>query len=88
MEMKKLLNGIGIKVFVDYFNYFNNLDYEVTDIIEILPSQYTEKSRRSRISKARTLIRENKLDEVLNYILESKRISDDIKNQAIKTFQT
>ncbi|MCK9455532.1 MAG: hypothetical protein WCY51_07475 [Sulfurimonas sp.] len=87
MDIRKLLNGIGIKVFVEYFQYFNNLSYEVADIIEILPSKYTEKSRRSRISKARTLIKENRVQEALDYILESQRISEEIKNQAVNTIK-
>jgi hypothetical protein len=88
MDIKKLLNGIGIQVFIEYFKYFNNPSYEVADIIEILPSKYTEKSRRSRISKARTLIKEKRLQEALDYITESKRISEEMKNQAINTIHT
>ena len=87
MDIKKLLNGIGIQVFVEYFKYFDNPSYEVADIIEILPSNYTEKSRRSRISKARTLIKENRVQEALDYIAESKRISEKIKDQALNTIK-
>ena len=87
MDIKKLLNGIGIQVFVEYFKYFDNLSYEVADIIEILPNNYTEKSRRSKISKARTLIKENREQEALEYILKSKRISVELKEKAINTIQ-
>jgi hypothetical protein len=88
MNIKKLLNGIGIQVFIEYFKYFNNPSYEVADIIEILPSKYTEEARRSRISKARTIIKEKRLQEALDYITKSKRISKEMKDQAVNTIHT
>ena len=87
MDIKDLLKGVGIEVFVKYFKYFNNPNYEVADIIEILPNEYTEKSRKSRISKARTIIREKRIQEALNYIIASTKISDKIKNIAINTIK-
>jgi predicted HNH restriction endonuclease len=82
MTIEKLLNGIGIKIFVTYFQYFNDNNLDTSDIIEILPNSYTEKSRRSRISKARTIISNNRLQEALNYILNSTRVDEQIKEKA------
>jgi len=82
MTIEQLLNGIGIKIFVEYFQYFNNDDLDTSDIIEILPNSYTEKSRRSRISKARTIIKNHRLKEALNYILNSMRVDEEIKEKA------
>lgn len=79
MTLQKLLNGIGIKIFVEYFQYFNNNRLDSNDIIEILPNLYTEKSRRSRISKARTIIKNNQLEDTFNYILNSIKVDEDIK---------
>lgn len=81
MTIEKLLNGIGIKIFIEYFEYFNDDNLDTNDIIEILPSSYTEKSRRSRISKARTIIKSHQLEEALNYILNSIRIDEEIKEK-------
>ena len=87
MAIEKLLNDIGIKVFIEYFQYFKNNNLNIDDMIEILPDSYTEKSRKSRTSKARRLIRENREQEALNYILKSKRISQELKDIATKTIQ-
>jgi len=57
MTIKKLLNGTGIKIFIKYFEDFSNDSLQVNDLIEILPNEYTEKSRRSRTGKARTIIK-------------------------------
>lgn len=79
MTLQKLLNGIGIKIFVEYFQYFNDNKLDSNDIIEILPNLYTDKSRRSRISKARTIIKNNQLEDTFNYILNSIKVDEDIK---------
>ncbi len=85
MTIEKLLNDIGIKVFIEYFQYFKNNNLHTDDLIEILPDSYTKKSKKSRTSKARRLIRENREQEALNYILKSKRISQELKDIATKT---
>ena len=84
MDVNSLLKGIGIKVFIEYFQYFNDLSYTTADMIEILPNRYTEKSRRTRTSKARTIIKENKLQEAFRYIINSQKISQEIKDKAIQ----
>ena len=43
MRTKKLLNGVGIKIFIEYFEYFSNDSLQTNDLIEILPNEYTEK---------------------------------------------
>ena len=85
MTTKKLLNGVGIKIFIKYFEYFSNDSLQTNDLIEILPNEYTEKSRRSRISKARTIIKNHELlKDALKYIINSKKINNVIKNKAKK----
>ena len=85
MTTKKLLNGVGIKIFIEYFEDFSNDSLQTNDLIEILPNEYTEKSRRSRISKARIIIKNYELlKDALKYIINSKKINNVIKNKAKK----
>lgn len=54
-------------------------------MIEILPNEYTENSRRSRTSKARKIIQNHELlNDTLHYIINSNKIDDNIKNKAKK----
>ncbi|MCK9472054.1 MAG: HNH endonuclease [Bacilli bacterium] len=85
MTIEKLLNGIGIKIFMEYFEDFSNDSLQTSDLIEILPNEYTEKSRRSRTSKARKIIKNHELlNDTLHYIINSNKIDDNIKNKAKK----
>jgi len=83
MTIEKLLNGVGIKIFIEYFEDFSNNSLQTNDLIEILPNEYTEKSRRSRTSKARTIIKNHELlIDTLKHIINSKKIDNEIKNKA------
>jgi len=83
MTIEKLLNGVGIKIFMEYFEDFSNDSLQTSDLIEILPNEYTEKSRRSRISKARKIIKNHDLlNDTLNYIINSNKIDNNIKSKA------
>jgi len=83
MNIEKALNDVGAKVFIDFFELFNSTlkNYEV---IEKLPEKYTEKSRNSRTSKARKIIKEGYTLDVLEYILNSKRIDFETQEKAKK----
>ena len=78
MNIKKILNDVGAKVFIDFFELFNST-LENYEVVEKLPEQYTEKSRKSRTSKARKIIKEGYVSDALEYILNSKRM--DFKTQ-------
>ncbi len=83
MTIEKLLNGVGIKIFMEYFEDFSNDSLQTSDLIEILPNEYTEKSRRSRTSKARKIIKNHDLlNDTLNYIINSNKIDNNIKSKA------
>jgi len=85
MSIERLLNSVGVKIFIEYFEYFSNTNLTVSEIIEILPDEYTENSRRTRISKARIIIKDNiLLQQSLEYIINSKRIDPSIKDKAIE----
>jgi hypothetical protein len=73
-DLIRLLNSIGKEVFVQYFDLFQNSQVSTGEVVGKLPSKYTEKSRRSRTSKARRIIREGLAREALAIIAESDRV--------------
>ena len=85
MTIKELLKGIGIKIFIKYFEDFSNKSLKINDLIEILPNKYTENSKKTRTSKARTIIKNDELlEETLKYIINFSKTDSDTKTKAKK----
>lgn len=72
-----LLNRVGKAVFVQYYTYFADPRRADAEIVEMLPQEYTLKSRRSRTSKARRIFREGMQREALERIATSERTNAD-----------
>ncbi|AOR60100.1 DUF6998 domain-containing protein [Pectobacterium parmentieri] len=80
------LKAIGMECFVNYYHHFANSNLSSADIIEQMHSHegYTEKSCRTRLSKARKVIRDGLSIEALTLIADSGRIQDSVKKSALK----
>ncbi|HGM5492136.1 TPA: hypothetical protein ACKP1B_003816 [Serratia fonticola] len=78
------LKAIGMKCFVTYYQRFADANVPTSDIIEQLHTQegYTEKSCRSRLSKARKIINSGAGIAALEMIASSERIDDSLRNSA------
>lgn len=88
--INKLLNRVGMKVFIKYFESFNNPKLTNNDIVELFEEDFTTKSKISRTSKARKLIRENALVDILEVIINAKKIDVETIEKAkflLKKFQ-
>lgn len=88
--INKLLNRVGMKVFIKYFESFNNPKLTNNDIVELFEEDFTMKSKISRTSKARKLIRENALVDILEVIINAKKIDVETIEKAkflLKKFQ-
>jgi hypothetical protein len=72
-ELDRLLNSVGKKVFVRYHAWFADLRMPASEIIDMLPQDYTLKSRQSRTSKARRIFREGWQREALQRIADSEK---------------
>ena len=81
MNIKRTLNDVGSKVFIDFFELFNS-SLENSEVEERLPAKYTEKSRKSRTNKARSIIKKGYVLDALEYILNSKRMDFETKEKA------
>jgi len=84
--LAELLKAIGMECFVNYYHHFANSNLSSADIIEQMHSGegYTEKSCRTRLSKARKVIRDGLSIEALTLIVDSERIQDSVRNDALK----
>lgn len=84
--LAELLKAIGMECFVNYYHRFADSNLSSADIMEQMHSRegYTEKSCRSRLSKARKVIRDGLSIEALTLIADSGRIQDSVRNDALK----
>lgn len=80
------LKAIGMECFVNYYHRFADSNLSSADIIEQMHSRegYTEKSCRTRLSKARKVIRDGLSIEALTLVADSGRIQDSVRNDALK----
>jgi hypothetical protein len=81
-DLYRLLGSIGKGVFVRYYHEFANSALTNQEIVELLPSEYTLKSRRTRTSGARRIFREGLEKDALRLIINSDRLDNDIVEQA------
>ena len=81
-ELHVLLGKIGKQIFVQYFLEFGNFDISNQEVIALLPSEYTFKSRTSRTSKSRRIFREGLAERALSIIADSNRLEQDVVIQA------
>lgn len=82
MNLQRQLNSVGKAIFVKYYYYFCDSNYYSTeDIIKIIKENYSNKSKKSRISHAHMIFNNNLNVEALKIILKSK-VSEEIKQQA------
>ncbi|WP_145553071.1 DUF6998 domain-containing protein [Yersinia canariae] len=84
--LARLLKAIGMECFVNYYHHFADSNLSSADIIEQMHSRegYTEKSCRSRLSKARKVIGDGLSIEALTLIADSGRIQDSVRNDSLK----
>lgn len=56
MNLQELFKAVGKQIFVKYYYYFkDSRNYSVSDIVDIIEEDYTEKSKRSRTGHARMI---------------------------------
>ena len=82
MNLQIQLNSVGKAILVKYYYYFSDSNYYSTeDIIKIIKENYSNKSKKSRISHAHMIFNNNLNVEALKIILKSK-VPEEIKQQA------
>ena len=84
MELEELFSKISKTTFIKYLELFEDNSLENKDIIEQIEDDWTYKSKASRTSKARKILREYGLKEALINILHSTKLDKDILKKARK----
>ena len=72
MSLDKVLSGVGMTVFVKYYYCFRDKSCE--ECIDAISEDYSDKSKRTRISHAKRIFREGKQREALEIIISSKKV--------------
>jgi hypothetical protein len=79
----ELLEKVGKKVFVEYYNVFKEYDKPE----DVLPAKFSIHSRRNRSNAAKKIFELKLESEALLYVIESNRIGMDVKNKAEKLYK-
>ena len=84
--LKRTIQSVGMKCFIQYFDTFSSPRYSREDIIRTLENEnnFTLKSCKSRASHAIRIFRENAELQALEIIINSPRVDSAIKNEAEK----
>ena len=78
MQVEDLLNRVGKRIFVKYYEDFKELESKNVPnavVIERIQEDFTQKSKNSRTAKAKRIFVEGKQVEALKIIVESNHPS-------------
>lgn len=81
-DLIRLINSIGKSTFVRYYEEFADRSLSNQDVVALLPQEYTLKSRNSRTTKARRIIREGLQQEALEIIAHAQGVDAKTANGA------
>lgn len=81
-RLENALKSIGKKSFVEDYNVYCNPSFTSTKKIEILSKKYSQNGAGIRVSFAEDIFKEGKQKEALEIIINSPRISNEVKKQA------
>jgi hypothetical protein len=74
VDLVRLLNSVGKKVFVDYYDAFSDPSLTPDDVFELLSKGYKESARRTRASKGRKICQEGFGPDALRIIADSEKV--------------
>jgi mRNA-degrading endonuclease HigB of HigAB toxin-antitoxin module len=81
-KLEKALKSIGKKSFVEDYEIYSNQDLSLTRKIEILSKKYSRNGATIRVSFAEMIFQYCQQQEALEIIINSPRVTSDIKTQA------
>ena len=84
VHLERLLISVGKRVFVEYFHRFADLRLRNSAVADMLPAEYTGKSRHSRTCHARRILREGLAHQALRLIADSTRVAPEVAVQALE----
>ena len=85
MDLIRVLNSVGKATFVKYYNNFKTKSRE--ECIALFDEPYTDNAKSTRTGHAQHIFRENMQVEALQIIVDSNRVTAEMKKQAEKLLQ-
>jgi hypothetical protein len=84
IQLKRSIQSIGMACFVKYFEAFENKKSKSEDLIDGLMKieNYDESGAKTRVSQSRRIIREDRVLDALNIIIDSKKVEEWAKSKA------
>ena len=85
-KLDRYLRSVGKECFVKYFGELFNESYSNQDVADLLnrKEDYTDGSCRSRVSKARRIIKAGRARDALREISRSARVPESVRDQAMQ----
>ena len=87
-ELERALKSIGKKSFIEDYEVYSNQNLTFTRKIEILSEKYSTNGATIRLSFARNIFKHGKQREAITLVIDSPRISSDVKVQANNLLDT
>lgn len=83
-ELERCLRSIGKACFVKYYEYFSNMDWTNSYLVELLMKEnaYTKNGSRTRVCQARRIINADMAHDAFDNILKSQRLKRSIHKKA------
>ena len=87
-QLKRTLQSVGMKCFIQYYDLFSSKDAYREDIIETLEieNDFTENSCISRTIHAQRVFRENAEKDALKLIISASRVDPETRENAEKIY--
>jgi serine/threonine protein kinase len=81
-DLVRLIDSIGKNIFITYYAQFADRTLSNKDVVDLLPAEYTLKSRKSRTAHARRIFREGLEREALELISHSDNVGFEVASEA------
>lgn len=87
--MERLLNSVGKKCFVEYFEIFKNMNIEHSDLVNTIHEEkgYSLKACQTRVSKSRKIIGNGQTSDAFQVIIKAQRVDEATRSRAIQLFE-
>ncbi len=85
-KLMRIINSIGKACFIEHFELIMNSNLSKNVIIEQLMNlgKYSENGAKTRINCAKRILKNNLIREILEIIIESKKVTEATRNKARK----
>ncbi len=83
-QLKRSIQSVGMKCFVKYFEHFSDFTISNEELVDFLMKNeaWVESGCKTRVTQARCIISQGMTRKVLEIVVVSRNIPDDVIHQA------